>query len=271
MKCLTFDEATKKQCETGISRCVRRVFWGAGEGEGGNGPLELECPAIKRFSVLDERQMGEAMGYLRQEGYCVIGDVMAAAMLERCREGVWDWLESTNQNLSRLTALLCLPMSYLNLNENMYIQIVTFFLQFGAIGLIIISSIIRSFQQEERTHSPVTFPPLVGDTGYGAVFGIMVASYSYVVLIPSWCNEVLPSTRVMPVVWMSAILSAFLYFSFALVVSITAGVLANYFLPAVVYLLAIARKTRTQPLPHAHEEGGSGAAATTMRAGSPTP
>mmetsp|Transcript_10441 Transcript_10441/g.30136 ORF Transcript_10441/g.30136 Transcript_10441/m.30136 type:complete len:465 (+) Transcript_10441:64-1458(+) len=118
------------------------------------------------------------------------------------------------------TALLCLPMSYLNLNENMYIQIVTFFLQFGAIGLIIISSIIRSFQQEERTHSPMTFPPLVGDTGYGAVFGIMVASYSYVVLIPSWCNEVLPSTRVMPVVWMSAILSAFLYFSFALVVCV---------------------------------------------------
>lgn len=102
-----------------------------------------------------------------------------------------------------VSLLLCMPLGFLNLDENIYFQ----YLSFGVlVGLLGEFYVYWSAALDLDTDAVA----MIGDN-YSQVFGVMFFSFIFVVTVPSWLNEKRENVNVNQGVWFSTSLSLLMY------------------------------------------------------------
>ncbi|KAL7068827.1 putative transmembrane amino acid transporter protein [Cryptosporidium serpentis] len=127
-----------------------------------------------------------------------------------------------------INAVVCIPMSLLNLEENMGIQYASFYIILLTVIQILGTGIYRIYMTligdvkwieiMAKEMSIPTIPTPFGLKKYGQLFSTFIAAYSYVMLMPSWANEMKPNVEVEYVVWSSNIFCAILYAIFGYII-----------------------------------------------------
>jgi amino acid permease len=104
-----------------------------------------------------------------------------------------------------VTMIIVLPMSFFNLDDNIYIQIV------AEIFLIIIT---LAFVVTFIVHGlEVSNMPAFNSSGVYPVFGVTMANFAYVTTVPSWCSEKKKEVSVHKTLWTSGAISFVIFFS----------------------------------------------------------
>jgi hypothetical protein len=88
--------------------------------------------------------------------------------------------------------VICMPMGFLNLDENIYFQYISFFVLFGIAGIFGYEFFDRGLDSRGT--------PVVG-SDVSTAAGICLFSFTYVVTIPSWVNEKQPYVSVNKTIW----------------------------------------------------------------------
>mmetsp|Transcript_6793 Transcript_6793/g.13414 ORF Transcript_6793/g.13414 Transcript_6793/m.13414 type:complete len:540 (-) Transcript_6793:1023-2642(-) len=99
-------------------------------------------------------------------------------------------------------ALMLVPMSNMNLDDNIFIQKVSFYMLLVLSGEFLLQFF---FQGLEHHHVPA----FGGD--YSHVLGSIIFNYAFIAIIPSWLNEKRPDVSVTKTVWISSVASTLLY------------------------------------------------------------
>lgn len=101
-----------------------------------------------------------------------------------------------------LTALVSLPMGYVNLDENIWFQV------FSAVVLVLIC--VEWFGQfGDYTFDVSRVRPFA--PSQVTVFGVILFNFQFVTTIPSWLNEKKPGVGVNSSIWWSVVISVLLY------------------------------------------------------------
>eukprot|EP00397_Hematodinium_sp_SG-2012_P034878 GEMP01037451.1.p1 GENE.GEMP01037451.1~~GEMP01037451.1.p1 ORF type:complete len:398 (+),score=36.11 GEMP01037451.1:496-1689(+) len=111
---------------------------------------------------------------------------------------------------------LAVPLGILNLEDNMIIQIIATFICFFCIAYwmwgFYPNAEIASFVDKH-----------MWGTTYTAVLGPAIANFSFVVTVPSWCNEKVPSVNINRTLWGSISICVVTYVVFGIVAAATFG------------------------------------------------
>jgi hypothetical protein len=99
-------------------------------------------------------------------------------------------------------AIILIPMSLMNLEENITVQKVSFYI----LVLLSFEFMLQFWVEGLSTHTV----PAFGDN-YTRVLGSIIFNYAFIVIIPSWINEKKPGVSVQKAVWISTIASTALY------------------------------------------------------------
>eukprot|EP00941_MAST-03F_sp_MAST-3F-sp1_P005141 g5141.t1 len=106
-----------------------------------------------------------------------------------------------------LVALLCLPMGFFNLDDNIVVQIISFIFL-----LLLMSEFIGQCVMDGIGvgGSKFTWPTMIGND-FSELLSVFIFSYSYSMLITPWANEAKKGVNLGKSVWTSALSSAFGY------------------------------------------------------------
>ena len=107
-----------------------------------------------------------------------------------------------------LAMAICVPFGFLNLEENMWFQ----FMSFVCLGLFT-TEFVGQFAIEglEPSRTPAFAEPNVFEA-----FGVVMFTYAFIVTVPSWVNEKKPQVSVKKVMWTSALTCSLLQLAFGL-------------------------------------------------------
>eukprot|EP01095_Lingulamoeba_sp_RSL-Kostka_P006062 TRINITY_DN186_c0_g1_i1.p1 TRINITY_DN186_c0_g1~~TRINITY_DN186_c0_g1_i1.p1 ORF type:complete len:498 (-),score=105.27 TRINITY_DN186_c0_g1_i1:4-1497(-) len=119
--------------------------------------------------------------------------------------------------------VICMPMGFLNLDENIYFQYVSF--------LILVVLLVEFAVQFFLNGIETSYVPLYGEQT--TVLGVVIFAYTYVVTIPSWCNEKKDNVSINKAIWVSTLTCTAAYICFGLLgamaySSISTGNLLSY-------------------------------------------
>ena len=107
-----------------------------------------------------------------------------------------------------LAMAICVPFGFLNLEENMWFQ----FMSFVCLGLFT-TEFVGQFAIEGL--EPSRTPAFAGPNVFEA-FGVGMFTYAFIVTVPSWVNEKKPAVSVKKVMWTSALTCSLLQLAFGL-------------------------------------------------------
>jgi hypothetical protein len=96
-------------------------------------------------------------------------------------------------------------MGYFNLEDNMFVQVLSAFVQFAIVAQWIVIFFERGFDG-------ANVPAFGSGKAQGTVLGQVVLNYAYVMTVPSWINEKKPSSNVNRCVWGSVWFSTGTFF-----------------------------------------------------------
>lgn len=105
------------------------------------------------------------------------------------------------------TLTMCMPMGFLNLDENIIFQYLSFGILVGFMG--------EFFWQFFSNTLHFDQVPFIGPDQSQSL-GVIIFAFTYVVTVPSWCNEKMESVSVNKVIWFSALGSTAAYVLFGL-------------------------------------------------------
>ena len=107
-----------------------------------------------------------------------------------------------------LAMAICVPFGFLNLEENMWFQ----FMSFVCLGLFT-TEFVGQFAIEglQPSRTPAFAEPNVFEA-----FGVVMFTYAFIVTVPSWVNEKKPAVSVKKVMWTSALTCSLLQLAFGL-------------------------------------------------------
>jgi amino acid permease len=100
-----------------------------------------------------------------------------------------------------LTMVICIPFGYLNLEENMSFQWLSFVALVILVGEFFVQFVLN-VDNHTRGASMDNVPMFTSLSGQVHVVGSVVFAYSYVVPIPSWLNEKRPEVSVNQALWL---------------------------------------------------------------------
>uniref|UniRef100_A0A0C3UDE5 Amino acid transporter transmembrane domain-containing protein n=1 Tax=Guillardia theta (strain CCMP2712) TaxID=905079 RepID=A0A0C3UDE5_GUITC len=99
-------------------------------------------------------------------------------------------------------ALILIPMSIMNLEENIFIQKISFYM------LLLLSAefLMQFYMQGMGNHEVPAF-----GHDYSHVLGSIVFNFAFIVVVPSWVNEKKAEVGIAPSIWISTFFSTILY------------------------------------------------------------
>ena len=98
---------------------------------------------------------------------------------------------------------MIIPLSCLNLEDNILVQVVSCVIQIGIIIQWIVTFFMRGLDWEGSAVAPGSFSASAAAAAQGALLGQVILNYAFVVAIPSWCNDKHHSSSVNTTVWTS--------------------------------------------------------------------
>eukprot|EP00397_Hematodinium_sp_SG-2012_P037764 GEMP01040976.1.p1 GENE.GEMP01040976.1~~GEMP01040976.1.p1 ORF type:complete len:473 (+),score=50.51 GEMP01040976.1:259-1677(+) len=133
---------------------------------------------------------------------------------------------------------LAIPLGLLNLDDNIVIQIISMFLCMFCIALWLYELI-----PEAEGDVKAYFKEDLSGYNYHDIIGSVMSNFAFVITVPSWCNEKVPSVSVNKTIWLSIVICVLVY-----------GVLG--FLAATVFGERITGSTNFLALMGNHRPGG---------------
>jgi amino acid permease len=100
-----------------------------------------------------------------------------------------------------ISTIIFMPMGLMNLDENIWLQFISFGVLVSLLAEFVIEFCLLGLHPENT--------PAVGDLS--SVLGTVMFAFTFVVTIPSWCNEKRPGVVVNRVVWTSSSVSTCFY------------------------------------------------------------
>jgi hypothetical protein len=105
-----------------------------------------------------------------------------------------------------LTAIV-LPMGCMNLDDNITIQIISFWMLVALTGVFIVNYITIGLDFDAV--------PMIG-SNFSEALGTVIFNYAFIVFLPSWVNEKKPDVSVNKTIWYSTISSTMMYIAMGL-------------------------------------------------------
>ncbi|KYQ92285.1 hypothetical protein DLAC_06769 [Tieghemostelium lacteum] len=105
-----------------------------------------------------------------------------------------------------IVLVLIIPLGFLNLDDNIIVQIGAVILMFCITGSWIIMFCIHGLHADNM-------PTIGSPSGVAQIMGNVMFNYAYITTLPSWINEAKPTVKVNKTVWMSGSISTLIFVS----------------------------------------------------------